>query len=436
MNGAGAIRCDGVVVANPGGITWMIQSASTLAEHGELAAYSSPAVFSDRELSAIERRLPRWLSSRLLAQLRLRAAPSIVPQEAIRRVATPTEVMYVLAIRAGLPWSVVSRLDYRQARAFDRGVSRLLRPGVDAVVGYQGTCVRTFRVAEKRRVARILDYPIAHYHVCEELLSEEVNRVPAYAGTMQGHQIETWRKRRYEEEIATADRIIMVSSYHRQTFEAMGIEPERLFMAHFGVDLELFRPAPPRTDGPFRVLFCGQITQRKGISYLVEAFRCAELKNAELVFVGRPVGGPHPWLEEARVRHLPAMPRPQLAEVYRSADVIVLPSLIEGFPSTPLEAMACGVPAIVSEHTFGHDVIEDGVDGWVTPIRDADSIASHLRTLYEDRDLLRRMGLAARRKAEQFSWTRYGEALRTGIGSLVTPFAAHEAKVPERVDIH
>jgi glycosyltransferase involved in cell wall biosynthesis len=235
---------------------------------------------------------------------------------------------------------------------------------------------------------------------------------------MQGPYYEPWRKRRYAEEIAAADRIIMVSSYHWRTFEAAGVESERLFMAHFGVDLELFSPPEQRDDGTFRVLFCGSIGQRKGISYLVDAFRQAELGDAELVFAGRPVGTRHPWIDEPRVRHIDALPRPRLAEVYRSADVIVLPSLIEGFPSTPLEGMACGLPAIVSENTFGHDVIEDGVDGWVTPIRDAGAIAEKLRILYEDRDLRRRMGEAARRKAQRFTWAQYGESLRAGLASL------------------
>jgi glycosyltransferase involved in cell wall biosynthesis len=286
------------------------------------------------------------------------------------------------------------------------------------VIGYQGTAATTFRTAGRRGIGRILDYPVAHHQHCQELLQEEVKRVPAYAGTIQGDKFEKWRLRRYDEEIALADRIIMVSSYHQRTFEDAGVDPSRMFMAHFGVDLDRFSVGPPRDEPRFRVLFCGQITQRKGISYLVEAFKRAELPDAELVFAGRPVGSRHPWIDEPRVVHVQAMARPQLVDVYRSADVIVLPSPIEGFPSTPLEGMACGVPAIVSEHTFGHDVIEDGVDGWVTPIRDADAIAEKLRVLYEDRDLQRRMGVAARRTAERFTWAQYGASLRAGIASL------------------
>lgn len=417
--GNGGDGAAGVAVANPGGISWMIRAAATLAEHGELAMYCSPAVLTDLELSRLERRLPGPLADRVTSQLRLRAAPHTIPRDRIVRTATPTEVSYVLAMRIGLPRRALAALAYRQALSFDRGVSRLMRGGLGAVIGYQATAVRTFRAARRHGIPCVLDFPIAHYEEVERVLGEEVKRVPAYAGTMQGANLEAWRKRRYAEEIATADRIIMVSSYHRRTFEAAGVEPSRLFMAPFGVDLDMFSPAEQLDEGPFRVLFCGQITQRKGISYLVEAFRRAELADAELVFVGRPVGNRRPWIDEPRVRHIEALPRPRLVCVYRSADVIVLPSLIEGFPSTPLEGMACGVPAIVSEHTFGHDVIEDGVDGWVTPIRDADAIADKLRILYESRDRRREMGAAARRKAEQFTWRRYGEALRAGLAPLI-----------------
>jgi glycosyltransferase involved in cell wall biosynthesis len=409
----------GVVIANPGGVSWMIRSAKTFAEHGELAAYCSPAVFSERELAKLARRLPAALTPRIINQLRLRAAPPSVPPDLLARAATPSEVIYVLGIRMDLPHRIISALDHRQALAFDRGVSRLLNASLDAVIGYQGTAARTFHIARKLGVPCVLDFPIAHYAEVERVLGEEVRRVPAYAGTMQGPHYERWRKRRYAAEIDIADRIIIVSSYHRRTFELAGVDPERLFMAPFGVDLDLFSPRADVHEGPFRVLFCGQITQRKGISYLVDGFKRAALGNAELVLAGRPFGTRHPWIDEPRVRHINAVPRPQLVEVYRSADVIVLPSLIEGFPSTPLEGMACGLPAIVSEHTFGHDVIEEGVDGWVVPIRDSDSIAEKLRLLYEDPDRRRRMGMAARRKAEQFTWTRYGESLRSGIAPLV-----------------
>jgi glycosyltransferase involved in cell wall biosynthesis len=211
----------------------------------------------------------------------------------------------------------------------------------------------------------------------------------------------------------------MLSTYHQRTFESIGVDPERMFIAPLCVDSDLFTPADEPPEGTFRVAFVGQITQRKGISYLVEGFKRAELADAELMFVGRPVGPTQPWIDEPNVRYVPAVPRFELPEILRTAHAIALPSILEGFGATALEGMACGLPAIVSENSLGHDVVEDGVDGWVLPIRDPDAIAECLRKLYDDRNLQRTMGRAARAKAEQYPWERYGEAVRAGIAPLL-----------------
>ena len=145
------------------------------------------------------------------------------------------------------------------------------------------------------------------------------------------------------------------------------------------VNLDLFRPRQRPVDDVFRIVFVRQITQRKGISYLVEAFKRASIPKSELVLLGRPIGSVDPWAQIPGVKHVPLMPRSQLPAVYANADVYVLPSLVEGFGLTGLEAMASGLPVVLSEHTFGSDVITDGVDGYVVPIRDPESIAERLR---------------------------------------------------------
>ncbi|MBO0768045.1 MAG: hypothetical protein J2O48_05085, partial [Solirubrobacterales bacterium] len=283
---------DGVVVANPGGITWMIHQAATFARHDELAAYISPAAIAQAHLDELERRLPAALAGPLSGQLSLRAVPPVVPAQKVRRAVTPTEVAYVLSRRLGWPERAVKALVKRESLGFDRAVSRrLTRPGRPAaVIGYQSNAVSTFRAAARHGILRVLDYPIAHFETLEQVLSEEARLVPAYAGTMQTGY-EPWKRRRYAEEIATADGIIMLSRYQQSTFEAAGVDPKRLFIAPLGVDLERFTPRAEPAEDRFRVIFCGQITQRKGISYLVEGFKRAGLPNAELLFVGMLIGG-------------------------------------------------------------------------------------------------------------------------------------------------
>jgi glycosyltransferase involved in cell wall biosynthesis len=159
------------------------------------------------------------------------------------------------------------------------------------------------------------------------------------------------------------------------------------------------------------VLFVGQVTQRKGLSYLLEAFRLARLPASELLIVGQIYGSSRPWAGQPHVRHRPPMPQSELPSVYAAADVFVMPSIVEGSCLTALEAMASGIPVIVSEHTGTDDLITEGQEGYVVPIRDPDAIAGRLRAVHDSSDARARMGTAARNQAERFSWDRYGRSV-------------------------
>jgi glycosyltransferase involved in cell wall biosynthesis len=398
----------------------MIETARALAREGRLQAYCSPLAFSEGELEAFGKRFDNAYGAKVVSLLRRRATPPEIASNQLWRTGTVSEILQVLGLRAGLPDAAFSLLTRNRAVSYDWAVRRRLSQDTTAIVGYQSTTQRTFELARRRGVPTVYDYPIPPWTVAQELMQEEARLVPEYAPTLQGHYFETWRQRRYDREIELADRLIMLSTYHQRTFESIGVPPERMFIAPLCVDLDLFTPAPELPDGTFRIAFVGQITQRKGISYLVEGFKRAELGDAELLFIGRPVGPRTPWINEPRVRHVPAVPRFMLPEILREAHVTAMPSILEGFGATSLEGMACGLPALVSENSMAHDVIEDGVDGWVLPIRDPDAVAERLRQLYDDRVRLAEMGRAARRKAEQYPWQRYRQAVLDGIAEVIS----------------
>jgi glycosyltransferase involved in cell wall biosynthesis len=109
-------------------------------------------------------------------------------------------------------------------------------------------------------------------------------------------------------------------------------------------------------------------------------------------------------------------------------DVMVFPSLFEGFGLVILEAMSQGLPVITTPHTAGPDLIEDGKDGFIVPIRSAESIARRLDQLASDPALLAAMSDAARETAASLAWRRYHEALVSVIGQhLAHPTAAPAA---------
>jgi glycosyltransferase involved in cell wall biosynthesis len=418
-----------VVVANPGGQSHLKEVAAVFADRDALDTYVSTVGFAPEEIERFARMLPAKFRDRARVELRRRAVSEGVGRRA-KRVATGMEIANVLLTRTPLPM----RFRYGGLKPtrlrFDELASRVLTPGTDVVLGYQGATTTTFRRARELGIATVLDYPIAHYEVAERVLTEEARLVPEYASTLRVQRYPEWIRERYIEEIATADRIVMVSEHHLKTFEEAGVDPARTFIVPWYIDTELFSPGDDgdRDDGTFRVAFLGEITQRKGISYLVEGFRRAGLADSELVLIGRAPGvRPWPWEGTPRLRHVPPMPRFMLPETLRTCHAVVLPSLVEGFPISVLEGMACGLVPIVSAN-IGDEFIEDGVNGYVVPIRDPNAIAERLTDLHADGERRRAMAVAARATAEQFTRERYENALWSGVEELLAERAGRPTR--------
>jgi glycosyltransferase involved in cell wall biosynthesis len=219
--------------------------------------------------------------------------------------------------------------------------------------------------------------------------------------------------REYEE----ADRIIVTSSFVRRTFVERGVHASKVAVVPYGIDptpavARVFR-LPVAIARPPRVLFVGGCSLRKGIPYLVEAFRRIDTP-ATLRLVGRT--------NEALFRRIGGLPAnveavgPQtgadLAAEYAAADVFVLPSVEDGYGLVTNEAMAAGLPVVVSENAGSAEVVQDGVSGFVVPARDVDVLSRRLATLLGDAHLRMRMGAAARATAEERSWETYGDERR------------------------
>jgi alpha-maltose-1-phosphate synthase len=166
-----------------------------------------------------------------------------------------------------------------------------------------------------------------------------------------------------------------------------------------------------QSQDPLRVLFVGQIGQRKGVGYLIDAVD--RLGGAvELTLLGRPLAVP-PVLKQAFDRHswIDSAPHAEVLKLMREHDVLVFPSLFDGFGLVMLEAMAQGTVVIATPNSAAPDLLDDGRDGFIVPIRSADAIAERLTQLAEDRDLLGAMSEAARQSAARRTWDEYRSRL-------------------------
>src|SRR4029077_11809254 len=164
--------------------------------------------------------------------------------------------------------------------------------------------------------------------------------------------------------------------------------------------------------GPLKLLFVGSLGQRKGLSYLLEAITLLKTP-VQLTLLGRKTANNCRPLEMAVGQHrwIPTLHHAGVLREMHEHDLLVFPSLFEGFGLVVLEAMAQGTPVITTAHTCGPDVIDDGIDGFIVPVRSAEAIAEKIELLNADRERLTSMKDAARHKAEAHRWETYRERL-------------------------
>ncbi len=305
-----------------------------------------------------------------------------------------------------LPKPVSARADPVRlvSELFDLQASRRLAGG-DLLVGWSSFGLRTIREAKRRGMKTVLERGSSHILFQRQILAEEYERLGCW-GVLPHPALVEKELREYEE----TDYIAVPSSFARDSFLRQGVPPEKIIRCFLGVDLGEFRQVP-RRDSVFRVVFAGCLSLRKGVQYLLRAFQELRLPEAELLFIGTISDEIKPMMREyaGTYRYIGSRPRSELYRYLSRGSVFVMPSLEEGMAMVQLQAMACGLPLICTPNTGGEDLIEEGKEGFIVPVRDVEAIQEKLLRLYRDPDLRREMGERAKLKVRSgFSWDDYG----------------------------
>ncbi len=393
--------------------------AAALAARGALAGLVRRYLNKQRSWERALERLPvvRGMYSATLG--RRRALPG-VDRDLVVEAGVPADFAAAVVNRLGrrtpaLVTPLSRRLLASTERAVAHAASRLVEAG-QTVVGSYHVALPAFAAARRLGVRTVLNYPIAHHRWQYELFAAQAARKPEVAAALPAFGDVAAHAALLDREIALADDILVGSSFVRDTFVAQGIDARKVRVIPYGVDAARFTPAPRAARGrAFRVLFVGQLGERKGLSYLLDAYRAFRKPDTELHLVGNFVTGAEVYRPHAGLfRHTPNVPQAELPALFHAADVFVFPSLVEGMPLVVLEAMACGLPVIVTP-CGTTDIVRDGVDGFIVPAGDAAAIAVRLEQVYGDPELERTLGENARARAEQWPWQRYAR----GAGDFV-----------------
>lgn len=278
---------------------------------------------------------------------------------------------------------------------------------VEAVIG--AVADRVLALA-KQRGSRTVGHPVCAH---PDAVSALVGRAYRDLGLDPGRAIPSAPDRR-RREIDLCDRLLVDSRFVARSFEEAGFPRDRIVTLSPGVDLARFHPRTPadldRTV--FRVVCVGTVTPRKAQHILLQAWRQLRLPRAELILVG-PAGRDASAVargHDGHFVHHRRIANAALRDLLVRASVFVLPSVEDGFGQAPVEAMACGVPVIVTRNVGMADLMTDGEEGFIVEPFDAEPIAARLESLYRNSKLAADMGVAAARTAHRVgSWKSYAD---------------------------
>jgi glycosyltransferase involved in cell wall biosynthesis len=336
-------------------------------------------------------------------------AATEIPAERIRSLGLASRALKRAAVR-----DPSGRLASLHSRLYDCWSARRLEP-CDVFHGWNGHCLGAMERARALGAQTWVECASWHPTPRTQLLREEHERLGLPFRSDDG------ARSRAVAELERADRILVPSERAEQSFLDEGVAAERLIQLPFGADLQRFRPPAERPPGPFRLLFVGDCGPRKGVVYLLEAWRSLAWQDAELWIAGRVPREMEPVLRPLRdlpgLRWLDFAADP--APLYAGTDVFVLPTLEEGSALVGYEALASGLPMVTTPNAGS--VVREGREGFLVPPRDVDALCARLERLRADPELRRELGRAARERAEQFSWTRYGDALAEAVRTHTAP---------------
>lgn len=310
-------------------------------------------------------------------------------------------------------------------QSLDREAARRLRQGnygrnVRAVYAYEDCAERSFLTARDLGLKRVYDLPIAYWETTQRLLREEALRYPDWEPTLGATRDSAEKLARKTRELELAEQVVCPSQFVLESLPLKARAEKKCFVAPFGSPVVDLAGRGKDSRAALRVLFAGALSQRKGLADLFAAMKMIDSREIELVVMGSLLQ-PLRWYRERLPNFVYEPPRPHLdvLRLMRTCDVFVLPSIVEGRALVQQEAMACALPLIATKNGGVDDLIENGVTGFLVPIRSPETIAEKISWCADNRSLISGMGIAARERVAQLTWPAYGETIVGAIRNLI-----------------
>jgi len=299
--------------------------------------------------------------------------------------------------------------DYLVARRIQN-----LEGRIDIVHTWPSGSLRTLKAAARLGIPTVLERCNSHTRYAYEVVQKECDRIGVALPPENESTFNEDVLRVEEEEFSLADRLLCPSEFVKQTFLDKGFSQDRLARHFYGFDEKAYYPAPdykPNRDG-LKMLFVGFCAVRKGLHFALEAWlRSPAQRDGTFSIAGEflPAYAEklRPMLSHPSIRVLGH--RTDVPALMRSSDVLVLPTIEEGFPLVCVEAMGSGCVPVVSDVCRG--ICEHMQNSLLHRVGDVAALTEHINLLNGDRALVQKLRSAGLRLGDSLTWNAAGTRL-------------------------
>jgi len=403
-----------IVFAHPSGNAVVREALNGVQRAGLLDSfYTSVACFPGSPLDKLASIIPA------LSEFKKRAYASNLQSKT--RTLPIRELGRIASAKVGLRSLVKHEVGYFSVDAvyhsLDRWVASFISKsslnGIGGLYAFEDGAAYSFEVAKQKGLKCFYDLPIGYWRYARKLLGEERELRPDWAGTLTGFLDSEKKLARKDEEIRLADNIFAASTFTATSLkEYPGKLPPINVVPFAFPPVNKQRTYRTNYNEPLKLLFVGGLSQRKGIANIFEAVKPLQ-KHIALTIVGYKAVEDCVPLNKALTEHkwIPSLPHGEILKLMQQHDVLLFPSLFEGFGLVITEAMSQGTPVITTDRTAGPDLLTHGENGWLIDAGSTVALQETIEKILEHRNIVESVGHEALKTAERRPWAMYGSDL-------------------------
>lgn len=324
---------------------------------------------------------------------------------------------------------------YTSAR-FGKAVAKYaIRNHVDAVIMFDTNAEIGFKVLKEKapNILRIMDVSAANRIYMKNVYESDFVKCPEFANRLKQERRQLWNKRtlcQLDNELSLTQYFLVPSDFVKQSLKYSGIKEEQIAVCPYGSNFPvLSRKKRVKESGTLEAVYVGNVTEMKGIYYLLEAAKRIDKSKVHLTVVGNYDNSDSkfsPYMED--ISFIGRVTHDKVLEILSNSDFFIFPSLGEGLSLSVLEAMACGLPCIVTKNSGANDAIHDGENGFVVDIQNIDILQEKMEWFDKNRALIPEMSYRAKEAIDIFNWENHERCLIRALNSWIEDEAVHIKK--------